>query len=280
MSFDDLADLKPVADAALVYMKGIYGSNDVRISTEIDSTIPWRPTIQIRARHSIVVAEVTDIAYPTVILRAVSDLKLYRTPISAAIICPLETYSAQKNQVDINAAKRDGIGIFTVDESGFVVLQKPFSALVQHISEQEIRSEMARLELMPRLQRSFLSAHSTYSTSLVPGLQEASQIIEAMIRLIAKKLITPSPSPTQALGTIVDQLQNINGLPAANRTCFRDARAYVDKYRNLSSHPSRSAKEAKDRMMICRTGFLASVHLSKCLLDIMRQNGISCTIHI
>src|ERR1044072_216044 len=171
MTFDTFTPrLKQVAQSGLNFCKSRYGRNSLQIHHEIDGSISWKPTFYLKPHPALILAaEVDEALYPEVLKIAAHDIRHYDFPIEVFIICPLEVYLADKKQATINLLKRHGFGIITVDEDGVATQQCPCVPLAQHISDQEVESEIRGLT--PSLKVKFRSAYTIYQTNEGQGLQ-------------------------------------------------------------------------------------------------------------
>lgn len=237
MTFDTFTPrLKQVAQSGLNFCKSRYGRNSLQINHEIHSSISWKPTFFLKPHPSLILAaEVDATLYPVILKIAAHDVRHYDFPIQVFIICPLEVYLADKKQATINLLKSHGFGIITVDEDGVATQQCPCIPLAQHISDQEVESEIRGLT--PNIKVRFRSAHTIYQTNEGQGLQEAGQIVEAIINSMAKESVRASICGTSILkktaaGTI-DALYALKDFKD-HRAALGGARNFVKEYRNIA----------------------------------------------
>jgi hypothetical protein len=95
-----------------------------------------------------------------------------------------------------------GFGIITVDDDGKVRQQHTCVPLTQHISEEQLKAELSGINSSVR--NKFEQAHSSYLANEGQGLQQAGQIVEAMISSIAAQAAKKSViTPAEATGALV-----------------------------------------------------------------------------
>ena len=275
MAFDTLdARLKTIAEKALKYFTSKYGNNGVKTDTGIAPEIGWTPTFYLRpGGFRIVAVEVADNLYPQALRIGATDIQRYDgAPISVYQVCSLQVYQGDKNQTNINLLLRHGFGIVTVDDNGNVKPQHKCIPLAQHISEEELKSELSGLNKALRML--FEQAHSTYLTNEGQGLQQAGQIVEAMVSSIAKraakKNVITMAQATGKLADVIDYLYAAKGFKN-HRAALGGARDFVKDFRNVASHPPKNAKEATKKVKKCRTGFLDAVGIAKKLLAVAKS---------
>jgi hypothetical protein len=206
--------------------------------------------------------------YPEILKGAAHDFNHFNGPVVVYQACPLDVYQAEPQQAKINQMREHGFGIITVDNDGRTTVQSLGIPIAQNISLAQLEAELNGLAKPFRML--FKEAHNVYRTGIVAGLQQAGQIVEGLIRSFAAAaakdgLIAP-PAPDAALATVLDALSVPNALKA-HTAAFGEARGFIKNYRNASSHPAASAKQAAERIRKCRATFLEAVtvatHLQK-----------------
>jgi hypothetical protein len=284
MPFDTFdARLKAIAEKALAYFKHKYGGNGLKIETGIAPEIGWTPTFHLKPSSSRTVAvEVADNLYPLALQIAAHDILLYEgSPISVYQVCSLQVYQADKNQTNINLLLRHGFGIVTVDDSGNVKTQHKCIPLAQYISENELTSELSGLNKALRMK--FEEAHSTFLTNEGQGLQQAGQIVEAMISCIAtgaaKKSVITASDASGRLADVIDALYTARGFKN-HRAALGGARDFAKDFRNTASHPPKNAKEAAQKIKKCRRGFLDAVGIAKKLYEVAKLKHYKIHVHV
>jgi hypothetical protein len=283
MPFDNFTPrLRAVATGALAYCKKRYGAHGLKIDEGLDREIGWRPTFFLRPnRFLILAAEVADIIYPEALKGAAHDIGHYDSPIAVYQVCPLDAYQNDPKQTKIHMLREHGFGIITVDDDGKVTVQHSCVPIAQHISSKQLESEINGLTAA--LKVNFRSAHATYLTNEGQGLQQASQIVEGLIRSIAaqaaKKGYVRAFAPTAALADVIDELY---GKPQFknHRAALGAARDFVKEFRNVASHAPKTAKAAVEKIRKCKTGFLDAANVSKKLREVMHLMGFQARIYI
>jgi len=183
-------------------------------------------------------------------------------------------------QTTINKLKDHGFGIITVDENGTTTLQYSCIPLAQHISERALEAEIQGLTT--KLKVCFKSAHATYRTNQGQGLQEAGQIIEALVNCMAKESVRLGFGTGVLRSAAADTIDNLYGLSPLkdHRAALGGARSFIKTYRNVSSHAPRSAREAMDKIKKCRAGFFDAIRIAKDLQGAMKAKGMRTSIHL
>jgi hypothetical protein len=82
----------------------------------------------------------------------------------------------------------------------------------------------------------------------------------------------------QSAADIIDELYPLAAFKDYRAT-LGGARDFAKEYRNIASHPSRTAKQAIDKIRKCRTGFIDSIRHSKNLCNVLQRMGYATSIH-
>jgi hypothetical protein len=281
MAFDTLpARLRPVAESGLRLIVNRFGRTGLKTDSEIHPSISWKPTLYVKSRSLIVAAEVVDeVIYPPILKIAAHDINHYDRPVSVYVICQLETFQADKQQTTIRLLKKHGFGIITVDAEGVADFQHQCIPLNQHIPEDEFESQIRGLT--PNLKVLFRNAYTTYETREGQGLQEAGQIVEAVVSAMAeeafkKRLVTRGELGNSAADNIDALYKNL----PHRRGALGGAREFMREYRNIASHPTKSAAEAMEKIRRCKDGFFRSIRITEALHEAMRQEKMPLRLHI
>ncbi|MBO6559270.1 MAG: hypothetical protein JJ959_01980 [Nisaea sp.] len=282
MPFETLSDrLKMVAMCSLNHCKARYGGNGVKVEQGLSEAIMWRPSYYLKAgKYKIIAVEVEDNLYPESLKGAAYEISHYEMPVSVYQACSLESYQGDPKHKKVNLLRSHGFGIITVDDDGNVVIQHNCVPLAQHISpdvlEREIRS------LSKQLKVAFRSAHDVYHTNEGQGLQDAGQIIEAMISELAKqahkKNVVSNGTLSKPLGSQIDDLYAANAFNN-HRAALGGARDFIKEFRNTASHPPKSAKQAAEKIRKCRKGFLDAIVIASKLKAVSSALGYQMRIH-
>jgi hypothetical protein len=270
---------KNIAEKALTFCRKQYGSNGLKCESPIDSSISWRPTFFLKpASHLIIGVEVNDVLYPEALKAAAHDIGHYDSPVAIYQACSLDAYQRDKDQSRINLLRTHGFGIITVAEDGAVSIQNVATPLAQHISISSLDSEMTSLNSSLKIK--FKAAHTTYAVNVGQGLQEAGQIVEALIHSIAKQAgdagLVIRGIEKKPLAVVIDILYEKF---TNHRAALGDARGFVNEFRNTASHAPKSAKQAALKIRNCRKGFINSVTVSSKLFDVMKQLDFKLKIY-
>jgi hypothetical protein len=216
------------------------------------------------SRFLIVAVEVNDVLFPESLKGAAHDIDRYDFPISVYQACSLEVYQKDSRFSKVKLLREHGFGIITVDDAGEALIQVRAEPLAQHIPTDKLGSEIK--SLTHRLQVKFRSAHATYQTNVGQGLQEAGQIVEALIGCIATQAesagTVPSGTSRNATADIIDELYN-TGAFHNHRAALGGTRSFVKNYRNVASHPAKTPKQAVDKIRKCRDGFFEALRIAR-----------------
>lgn len=283
MPFDDFdARLKTIAVKAMAFFRSKYGGRGLTIDKEIASEIQWAPSFHLKPNGSLIVAvEVADNLYPEALRGAAYSVEHYDGPlISAYQACSLNAYQNDPKQAKINLLRKHGFGLVTVDEDGRATMQHPATPLAQHVSEEELDARLAALT--PTLRVSFKSAHATYLTNIVQGLQQAGQIVEAIITSIATEANVRSVITDAELnGKLADKIDSLYEKPTFknHRAALGGAREFTRDCRNIASHAPKNARDAADTARKCKAGFLDAVNVASNLRTVCQAMGYKIRIH-
>lgn len=151
--------------------------------------------------------------------------------------------------------------------------------MAQHISE-ELLSDRVR-ELSAKLKIAFRDAHETFLVNPGQGLQEAGQIVEAVVDAMALEAVKNDKVVAAAVkGTAAERIDALWDPLKYHRAVLGGARSFLKKYRNVASHPAHSAKEAMKKINSCRDGFFEAIGLAKDLSTAMKMLGYRLRLHI
>jgi hypothetical protein len=283
MPFDTLnTGLKKIAECALTFCKKRYGGNGLGVGKAIAVEISWRPTFFLKPdKLHILAVEVEDKLYPEALKGAAHDIEHYEdSPISVYQACSLIIYQGDTKQVRVNLLRKHGFGIMTVDDDGRVTIQHKCIPLAQHISADQLESELAGLT--PALKVKFKQAHDTYVTNEGQGLQQAGQIVEALVHSIAtqatKQNVISAAEAGGALADVIDALYSKKQFKD-HRAALGAARDFVKEFRNTASHAPKNGKQAALKIKKCKVGFLDAVSVATKLRVAMQKLGYKAHIY-
>jgi hypothetical protein len=274
--------LQKVHDSALDFCKDRYGRTGLKVNEEIDPSIQWKPSYHLKANRTLTIAiEVDGTLDPEVIKLASHEIRNFETPISVILACPLEVYQADKDEAKVRALRKNGFGILTVDASGRATLKDPCVPLAQHIATEEVQKQLSGLS--PRLKVAFKDAFDTYQTNVGQGLQKGGQIVEAIVMSLADASVKAGLISKAALGkTAADAIDGLYALDhfKDSRAELGGARAFAKNYRNSVSHPSKTARQAMEKINMCRQGFVEAIATAKSLLAIIRKKRFRLNVNL
>jgi hypothetical protein len=282
MAFDTLSDrLKIVANGSLTKCRGEWGGNGLRMEAPIATPIGWLPTFYLKPSRVLIIAvEANDVIFPEMLKIAAHDIEHYDFPIAIYQACSLDVYQNDSRLARVNLLRDHGFGLITVDDEATAMIQIRAEPLAQHITPERFDSGIRALT--PRLKVKFRGAYSTYKTNIVQGLQEAAQIVEAVIICIAGQAaatgIVSKSTSKKATAKIIDVLYNTTAF-ANHRAALGGARSFVREYRNPPSHPARTPKEAAERIRKCKAGFFEALRVAAELRSVIHNLGYRVVIH-
>ncbi len=281
MAFETLSErLRLVATESLQLCRNNWGGNGLRKEQEIDPTIGWRPTFFLKPNKVLITAiEVSDILFPELLKIAAHDIEHYNHPVSIYQACALDIYQKDPNLARANMLRQHGFGIITVDANGNSAIQFTAQPITQHIPPGQF--ENAIRPLTQRLRVSFRAAFTTYQTNIGQGLQEAGQIVEALINSIVAQAVNANVVPPNTAGKgTADKIDDLYPTPTFrnHRAALGGARSFVRTYRNIASHPAATPQQAAERIRRCKAGFLDALRNAAELKTAMHQLGYQVRI--
>ena len=281
MAFDTLSErLKLVADYSLQLCRHEWGSQGVRKEEEIDGAVGWRPTFYLKPNKALIVAvEVSDVVFPELLKIAAHDIEQFDFPISIYEACALDIYQKDPNMARANMLRQNGFGCITVDGNGSAIIQWRAPPIAQHIGPS--RFDAAVKQMNGRLRVSFRQAYATYQTNVGQGLQEAGQVVEAVIDSIVAQAIAASVVPPNTAGkSTADKIDDLYSTPTFKhyRAALGGARSFAREYRNVASHPAKTPHQAADKLRKCRAGFLEALRIASELREAMQRLGYQVRI--
>ena len=262
MAFETLSEgMQFVATKSLAYMRHRFGNNGVKIEIGIDRSIAWRPTFYLKQSSvKILAVEVDDNLYPNSLKGAAQDVRHFLAPICVYQACSLEAYQRDPRQENINRLRSHGFGIITVADNGDVVMQHMAVPLSQCITPDEMSSELRDLPTAVKV--AFRGAYDVYLTNEGQGLQEAGQIVEAIVAGLARAANKANVVTKGTLGkSLADQIDDLyaTNVFKEHRAALGSARTFIKEFRNVASHPSKTRQAAAEKIRKCRKGFLEGI---------------------
>lgn len=276
MAFDTFNDrLKLVATSSLGLCKSNWGAKGLKKEAPIDAKISWQPTFFLKPDRVLIVAvEVGDVLFPEILKIAAHDIERYDFPISVYQACALDIYQKDTRFAKVKLLREHGFGIITVDDNGAASIEAPAQPLTQHIPSEKLDVELKPLTSPVKVK--FKAAYTTYQTDVGQGLQAAGQIIEALITCIAKQAeaagVVGAGTSTLSVAGMIDALYPTNAFHN-HRAALGGARDFTKTYRNISSHPATTPKEAANKLRKCRSGFFDALRIASELQSVINALG-------
>lgn len=283
MAFDTFDQrTRQIAERALAHCRHQFGGAGMVTEKGISADIAWRPTFYCKPTPTLIVAvEVDELLYPEVLKGAAHDIGFYDAPIAVYQACSLESYQNDKKQIKINALRQHGFGIITVDEDGLAVIQHRSVPLAQHMAPEHV--EAAIKPLTAKLKVAFRAAYDTYKTNIGQGLQQAGQIVEAIVSSISSQEVKNGTVTLSAVkGSVsnaIDSLYQDKSF-VGERAELGAARAFINEFRNTASHPAKSAKQAAQKMRSCKTGFDNAISTAVKLQRVSKKHNLKMNVHL
>jgi hypothetical protein len=226
-----------------------------------------------------IAVEVADVLFPEILKIAAHDIERCNLPISIYQACALDIYQRDPQLARANLLRDHGFGIITVDDGGAAVIQCRAEPISQHIPPERIDEQLRKLT--PTLKIKFRAAHATYQTNIGQGLQEAGQIIEALIasitnQAVAKGVVSAATGNKATAGKI-DDLYQTNAFQN-HRATLGGARDFARTYRNSSSHPAQTLQQATEKIRRCKSGFVDALRIAGELRSTMQAMGYQIRI--
>jgi hypothetical protein len=279
MPFDTLSDrLKLVAGNSLQLCRHEWGGQGLRQDEEIDGAIGWLPTFYLKPNKALIVAvEVSDVIYPEILKIAAHDIEQFDFPISIYEACALDIYQKDQNMARANMLRHHGFGCITVDGNGGSIIQWRAPPIAQHIAPSKF--DAAIKPMTSRLKVSFKQAYATYQTNVGQGLQEASQVVEAMIHSMVVQAIAANVIPAgTAKKDTADKIDDLYSAFLHHRAALGAARSFAREYRNVASHPAKTPRQAAEKLRKCKAGFLEALRVASELREAMQRLGYQVRI--
>lgn len=267
-----------VAEPVLAYLTGRYGRHGLKVEQQIHNDVHWTPTLQLKTnKFCLLGIEVSEQLYPSIIKIAAHDLlaSCDGMPVCISVACPLAEYQADVRQSISKQLRRDGIGLVTVDDLGNVTEQFAPVAIIHHIQEDTFTKRIGDLPSSVRVK--FAAAYGVYRTNSHQGLQDVSQVIEALSLGFAKDCLkkgwitSMGRSAADALDALYNSTEN---RLIQQRAAIGGARDYMRNVRNPASHPPRNMSEVAARIQECREGFLNTTRVAGNLCEAIHKCGL------
>lgn len=252
---------KMVGMPVVKYLKKKHGTNGLKIEQKFSLKVRWLPTIQIKSSTTeLTLVEISETLYPPILATAYASLinEEATRPIRVFQACSLDSYQPDKAREAVRSLKDHGYGLMTVDEAGNVDVVFQAAVLIHHIPQMKFEQSVKGL---PADVRSPLArAYDLYRTDAKQGLQHAGQVVEALTHLIGshaeKSGWLNSYKSNITAAKILDALYSATDKNLVDqRACFGGARQFIKVDRNSSSHPAKSARQARENVASVKEGF-------------------------
>lgn len=111
-------DLHYLAEVARKVINERYNLNNISIESSINSNIPLRPTLHGKTKTHIIACEVATRPFPPSISTSFAEIAVTGLPIKIMVAYPRSnSLTTHEYQVDVEKAKKFGIGLLCVDDS-------------------------------------------------------------------------------------------------------------------------------------------------------------------
>ncbi|MGH7032409.1 MAG: hypothetical protein ACREFL_01605, partial [Stellaceae bacterium] len=118
-------------------------------------------------------------------------------------------------------------------------------------------------------------------TNVGQGLQEAGQIIEALVVCIARQAeargVVPVGTSGQNTASTIDNLYPTNAFHN-HRAALGGVRNFAKTYRNIASHPAESPKQVAAKIRKCKAGFFEALRVAEELQTVIHGLGYHVNI--
>lgn len=244
------------------------------IERPISTAIPWVPTFRFGSSSKGMRAfEVCRTLQPDALLASLPFIIRTPYPISAAIVVPVELTQGSGAHRDIDQLHENSVSVLTIDDSHHLHNRLVCPPVAQHITSGDWRTSVAGLP--PKFRGAFYGVHTTYQTSVVQGVQQAGQIVEAIVNAGVGHAIEigklPSNASQRTLARKIDALWEEFPRHRANLAA---ARVFASRYRNPSSHPPSSPQGAVKRIMQAKAAMLEAVTTTAELLAFLKALAV------
>lgn len=262
-------------EAAKTYFTTMYQSPSIAISSSLDSSLNWVPTLSFKVNsHLTIAAEVSETPYPLILRMRRFDVIKLQMPISVYCICPEQAYLA--DQPSAKQLMNDGYGLITVASDGTTQRRSGCIPLIQQITGDEFQAEIKSLprKFRGRLAESF----ERYNHNAPSGTADIAEVMEGLILKAGRDATTKKwMTNAEAKGTLsallstMDQNKHFNNV----RPAIGAAQAYISMYRNNAHHFPKNKKQAHQKYRDCRHAFLEGLKKIVFFRDSMRNIGLS-----
>lgn len=266
-------------NSAAAYFNQVYQHPPMQVAAEVDPSLSWKPSIQLRVNdHLVVLAEASETPYPIIFRLRRTDVLQLQMPISIYCVCPEEAYLEE--QAEVKELRAHGYGLLTVAANGTV--QNRFSSIpiVQQIPDAEFRQEITGLP--PKIKRSVSEAFDLYNHNSPAGVSNITEVFEGVILKAAREAVKKTwlkakdakPGATAATLAAMSLAPQFANCAAA----IGGAQAYVSRYRNTAHHFPKNKKQAHRKYRDCRNAFVNGIKEVQDFRTAMKNVGLTGNI--
>jgi len=274
---------KFLGQATVQHLKSNWGINgaSIKVAQEINKKILWRPSLHFDWTGKQIIAIETSETnpYPVALKIAAPSIQHVQVPITMYAVCPEDLYLLKSNQKHVKELREHGCGLFTVDAEGNVTEQFGGHPLIQHIPNEEFKSEIKKIP--PTIKLSASSAFIAYKNNPGNGVAEISQTIESAILNVKKIVIKKGWASNTSMGNTVSEhlncMMGLNDLKTA-RAGLGGLIRFVAEYRNTAAHPPKNAKQAFQKYYECQHAFRDGVKCLKTFCEQMKNLKINVKV--
>lgn len=252
-----------------------------QIERAISASVRWVPTFRFgSSAKGIRAYEVCRTLQPDALIASLPHIVREPYPISVGIVVPVELAQGPGTHREIEALHQNGVSVITADDANHFHNRLVCPPAAQHITPDDWRTLV--MGLPPRFRSAFLAAYTTYQASVVQGVQNAGQIVEAVVNAAVAKAISDGvlPATTSRL-TMARKIDVLWSAYPRHRGNLAAARVFADRYRNPSSHPPSSTQSAVSRIMRARAAMQEAVVTTVELLEFLKALPVAHnTVHL
>ncbi len=236
-----------------------------KVSQPISHEIDWAPALHFETtRKRILVAEVSQMPYPTVFKLYLADIIEVTIPIEIYCVCTEGLYNDKKNKAEFKKLLSHGYGIIIVDDNGDAKFQESTVPLVQHIKGKEFNEKTK--DIKGKVKVRVLDAFDKYQNDPRSGVGDLRILIEEMVKSAVKSSIKKDWLTTSTLSKdLADILNDMNDARQFSDTSaiIGGMKSFVSDFGNPAVHAPRSKKDAHKTYRECRYAFIDGLrHIS------------------
>lgn len=248
----------------------------IKVNEAIDASLGWRPTLHVEKDALIIAAETMSTPFPEILQLTKLNILNAHLPITVYSVCKEAAYLTAEGQKQARALRANGLGLFTVDETGLVTEQFSAIPLIQHIPEAEIEEQLVGLPAW--LKQSIRDAFANYRVKATSGITDISEVLEGMVnnavKAAIKKKWLSNKCKNYMLAESLDALAALAELKDC-RAAIGGARAFVKDFRNTANHAARTRRQVFNKFRKSKIGFFAAIQAIESFYTSMKAQGIN-----